>query len=46
MTARVVYRPLYWLLFGHERTVEVNEAENKSEYVCVRASRPGGPCQA
>jgi hypothetical protein len=33
---RVVFRPLCWLIFGHEPIIEINEKENKSEYVCER----------
>jgi hypothetical protein len=36
MFSRVVYRPLCWLIFGHEPIIEINERENKSVYVCER----------
>jgi hypothetical protein len=36
MPPRVVFRPLCRLIFGHAPIVEVNEAANKSEYVCER----------
>jgi hypothetical protein len=36
MPPRVVFRPLCRLIFGHQPVVEVNEAANKSEYVCER----------
>jgi hypothetical protein len=36
MSARVVFRPLCRLIFGHQPIIEVNEAANKSEYVCER----------
>jgi hypothetical protein len=36
MPPRVVFRPLCRLIFGHEPTIAVNEAANKSEYVCER----------
>jgi hypothetical protein len=31
-----IFRPLCRLVFGHEPIIEVNERENKSEYVCER----------
>jgi hypothetical protein len=36
MSSRVMFRPLCWLIFGHEPIIEVNERENKSVYVCER----------
>jgi hypothetical protein len=44
MSSRVVYRPLCWLVFGHEASVETNEAANKSEFVCVRCGAVLGDC--
>jgi hypothetical protein len=36
MSSRIVLRLLGCLIFGHQRIIEVNERENKSEYVCER----------
>lgn len=36
MSPRVFLRPLCRLVFGHELVIEVNERENRSEYVCER----------
>ncbi len=36
MSTRVAFRPLCWLIFGHEPIIEINERENKSELVCER----------
>jgi hypothetical protein len=35
MPVPAVVRSLCCLVFGHEPAIEVNEAENKSEYVCA-----------